>query len=395
MSDRRGRIPAEEVPEPKLWKLPFWTEPKHIVQAEVEIEEEEDDSEVLIEEEEIEIEPITAEQLEAIRQEAYNEGLEQGLVEGRQKGEKLGFDEGNKVGITEGKEVGEKLGYDAGFQKGEKQAEADADNKSAELNSKLHSCMRNMEKSVSEQKTAVEDILPNLVISIAEAVVAEELSHGSEHIINIVQQALNALPTDTGGLTIECNPHDLDFLINAQIDTDFDAKFKSNEKISAGGCKINSRYSAIDFQLSERWNVIIKQYGEQLKLGFSQLDDIKILAAEEQKEKDTALALAQKEVEGIAEKEKEKEKDKVFEQVSEVQPQDTAENIPEEVAVQEAAQTASEEPVTEETVAADEPEMLIAESGSPDLEDFSIEEKTSDLDIPDKNEQPDGSDLHE
>jgi hypothetical protein len=64
MSDRRERIPAAEVPDPKLWKLPFWTEPKHIVQAEVEAEEE-DDSEVLIEEEEIEIEPITAEQLEA------------------------------------------------------------------------------------------------------------------------------------------------------------------------------------------------------------------------------------------------------------------------------------------------------------------------------------------
>jgi flagellar assembly protein FliH len=235
MSDRRERIPAAEVPDPKLWKLPFWTEPKHIVQAEVEAEEE-DDSEVLIEEEEIEIEPITAEQLEAIRQDAYNEGLEQGLVEGRQKGEKLGFDEGNKTGITEGKEVGEKLGYGAGLQKGEKQAEADADNARAELSSKLHSCMRNMEKAVSEQKAAIEDILPGLVISIAEAVVAEELSQGSEHIVNIVQQALNALPTDTGGITIECSPHDLEFLKNAQIDSDFDAKFKSSSAIPAGGC---------------------------------------------------------------------------------------------------------------------------------------------------------------
>jgi flagellar assembly protein FliH len=291
MSDRRERIPAAEVPDPKLWKLPFWTDPKHIVHAE---EEEEDASEVIIEEAEIEVEPITAEQLEAIRQEAYNEGLEQGLVEGRQKGEKLGFDEGNKTGLSEGKETGEKLGYDAGFLKGEKQAEADADNKNAELSSKLHSCMRNMEKAVNDQKAAIEEFLPELVILIAEAVVTEELSQGSEHIVNIVQQALNALPTDTSGLTIECSQHDLEFLKNAQIDSDFDAKIKSNEKIPAGGCKIHSRFSAIDFHLSERWGVILKQYAEQLKLGFSKLDEIQQSAAEELQAKDAADALVEK-----------------------------------------------------------------------------------------------------
>jgi flagellar assembly protein FliH len=298
MSDRRERIPAAEVPDPKLWKLPFWTEPDHIIHAE-EVEEE-DNSEVLIEEEEIELEPITAEQLEAIRQEAYNEGLEQGLVEGRQKGEKLGFDDGHADGIKQGTEAGETLGYEAGTLKGEKQAVADGDNKSAELSSKLHACMRNMEKAVSEQKSAIEAILPNLVISLAQAVVTEELNQGSDHIVSIVQQALNALPTDTKGLTIECNSQDLEYLENAQIDSDFDAKFKTNKTLSPGGCKINSRYSSVDFTLSERWDTIVDQYHTQLQLGDSQLEDIQKAHKEESEEKEK-LAKAQAELEAQTE----------------------------------------------------------------------------------------------
>ncbi len=372
MSDRRERIPAAEVPDPKLWKLPFWTEPKHIVHAE---EEQEDDSEVIIEEAEIEVEPITAEQLEAIRQDAYNEGLEQGLVEGRQKGEKLGFNEGNKTGLYEGKETGEKLGYDAGFLKGEKQAEADADNKSAELSSKLHSCMRNMEKAVNDQKEAIEEFLPELVILIAEAVVTEELSQGSEHIVNIVQQALNSLPTDTSGLTIECSQHDLEFLKNAQIDSDFDAKIKSNEKIPAGGCKIHSRYSAIDFQLSERWGVIVKQYAEQLKVGFSKLDEIQQSAAEELQAKDAAEALAEKETEELAEEEIEQVTTEHSEAEVEEKTEDTANELAEEPTIEESAtqEPAVEEATAEETVV-EEPIAEEATVEKPAVEEATVEE---------------------
>jgi hypothetical protein len=130
-------------------------------------------------------------------------------------------------------------------------------------------------------------------------VVTEELSQGSDHIISIVQQALNALPTDTKGLTIECNSQDLEYLENAQIDSDFDAKFKTNKTLSPGGCKINSRYSMVDFALSERWDTIVDQYHKQLQLGSSQLEDIQKANKEENEEK----ALAQAELEAQAESE--------------------------------------------------------------------------------------------
>lgn len=273
MSDRRERIPAEEVPDPKRWKLPFWTEPKHIIHAEEELEAE-DDSEVVVEDEEIEIEPLTADQLESIRQEAYNEGLEQGLIEGRQKGEKLGFEEGQKEGLIQGKEEGNQQGYEEGLAKGEKVALNEGESKSAALASQIQSNMRHLEKSISDQTSAIEKILPELVIALAQAVISEELDQGSEHIVNLVQQALNALPTDSKGLTIECNSLDLPFLEAAQEHTDFEAKFKANSTIQPGGCKVTSQHSSIDFTQSERWHSVLKQYHKQLQLGLSKLDDI-------------------------------------------------------------------------------------------------------------------------
>lgn len=279
MSERRERIPAEEVPDPKRWKLPYWTEPQHVIH--VDEEEEEDDSDVLVEEEEIEVEPLTADQLEAIRQEAYNEGLEQGLIEGRQKGEKQGHDAGHAEGLVSGKEEGKKLGYDEGLAKGEKAALAEGEDKSAQLTSRIQSNMRHIEKAINEQRSSLEKILPDLVISLSEAVVSEELSQGSEHIVNLVHQALDALPTDTKGLTIECNSLDLPYLEAAQDNSDFEAKFKTSEGIQPGGCKVKSQFSSIDFTLSERWQSLVSQYQQQLQLGFNNLEEIQKAHAEE------------------------------------------------------------------------------------------------------------------
>ena len=279
MSERRERIPAEEVPDPKRWKLPYWTEPQHVIH--VDEEEESDDSDVLVEEEEIEVEPLTADQLEAIRQEAYNEGLEQGLIEGRQKGEKQGHDAGHAEGLVAGKEEGKKIGYDEGLAKGEKAALAEGEDKSAQLTSRIQSNMRHIEKSITEQRASLEKILPELVISLSEAVVSEELSQGSEHIVHLVNQVLDALPTDTQGLTIECNSLDLPFLEAAQENSDFEAKFKTIEGIQPGGCKVKSQFSSIDFTLSERWQSVLNQYQQQLQLGFNNLEEIQKTHAEE------------------------------------------------------------------------------------------------------------------
>lgn len=269
MTERRERIPADEVKDSKRWNLPFWTEPNHVVHKE-EVEEPEN---VFVEEEDIEVEPLTAEQLEAIRQEAYNEGLEQGLIEGRQKGEKLGYDDGFIEGKTSGETEGKKLGYDAGFEQGEKEASEKNEQELNTLTQRYESILTQIQTSLEAEKAQLSEQLPTIIAALAQGVIGAELTQGSEHIVGLVNQAISALPTDSGDVTIEVNPLDVVFVETALEQGQFEGNVVAQDAIDAGGCRVKTRYSAIDFTLSERWQTIEKQYLHQIQLSLKQQNE--------------------------------------------------------------------------------------------------------------------------
>ncbi len=266
MVERKERIPADEIAEPKLWNLPYWTEPASVIKAREKAEAEP----VVVEEDEIEVEPLTIEQLEHIRQEAYNEGLQQGLVEGRQKGEKLGFDAGNAEGLVKGQEEGRKLGFEAGQDEGKKQALDESKLQTDETVEQLKSAIAKMEDQLNQQKSAMEELLPDLVTMLAKAVVGEELDQGSEHIVALVNTALAALPLQQHQLNIEINPLDLPYLEAAFMGSEFESCLSKSDKIEAGGCVISSEYSLVNFSQSDRWQSVLKEYNSQLQLGLLQ-----------------------------------------------------------------------------------------------------------------------------
>ncbi len=265
MTERRERIPAEEISDAKNWNLPFWTEPESVVKARE--KEQEVEAETVVEDEEIEIEPLTAEQLEQIRQEAYNEGLQQGLVEGRQKGEKLGHAEGHKDGLIQGQEEGRKVGLEAGTEHGKTQALLEGKKQTDDTVTQLKSVLTSLEEQLSEQKQAIDELLPELVIMLSRAVVSQELDQGSEHIVALVKAALDALPIGATKFSIDVNALDLPFLDVAFKGTDLSACLTKNDTVQAGGCQVLSEYSTVDFSLSERWKSVLANYQRQLQLG--------------------------------------------------------------------------------------------------------------------------------
>ncbi len=336
MIERRQRIPAEEVIDPKRWNLPYWVEPEAVVKAREKEQakaEKEADTEVEVEEEEIEVEPLTAEQLESIRQDAYNEGLQQGLVEGRQKGEKLGAEEGRKEGLTAGTEEGRKLGFEAGNDEGKKQALEEGEKQTQQTIDDLQSVITNLSEELSTHKNMIEDFLPELVTQLAQAVINEELSQGSEHIVALVNLALAALPVDRSDLSIELNSKDLPFLEAAFEQNNIQAKLSVDDEISAGGCKLVTSKSVADFTLEDRWQNVLTQYKRQLQLGLMQdeaaLDQLALDQAALDQEKRAAaelnkLALAS------AETEAETEADEKSAQSSEQEPEEIPPTAPTE-----------------------------------------------------------------
>jgi len=268
MVERRERIPADEVAESKNWNLPFWTEPASVIKAR-----EKEESETTVEEEEIEIEPLTAEQLEQIRQEAYNEGLQQGLVEGRQKGEKLGIEEGREEGLKLGQDEGRKLGFEAGSDEGKSQALQEGKKQTDDTVTQLQTVITTLESQFSQQKTAMEDLLPELVIMLSQAVVGEELDQGSAHIVALVNTALEALPLSQSQVSIEVHALDLPHLEAAFQGSKFASCLTNNDDLEPGGCRLLSEYSTVDFSVSERWQSVLSSYHSQLQLGLLHGED--------------------------------------------------------------------------------------------------------------------------
>ena len=363
MIERRQRIPAEEVIDPKRWNLPYWVEPEAVVKAREKEQakaEKEANTEVEVEEEEIEVEPLTAEQLENIRQDAYNEGLQQGLVEGRQKGEKLGAEEGRKEGLTAGTEEGRKLGFEAGNDEGKKQALEEGEKQTQQTIDDLQSVITNLSEELSTHKNMLEDFLPELVTQLAQAVINEELSQGSEHIVALVNLALAALPVDKSDLSIELNSKDLPFLEAAFEQNNIQTQLSVHDEISAGGCKLVTSKSVADFTLEDRWQNVLAQYKRQLQLGLMQDE-----AALDQAALDQA-ALDQAALDQTKQAESELKKQLLADEKSEAQ----AEQVPEqEDTKSQSSATPSEAPqadADEELIQSSEQESEQESEGEPE-----------------------------
>ncbi|EAT12547.1 hypothetical protein HF888_11985 [Bermanella marisrubri] len=269
MNQRRERIPAKDVKESKNWSLPYWTQNGDVIQKQDDSHE--NDPDVWVEdEEEMELEPLTAEALEAIRQEAYNDGLEQGLIEGRQKGEKQGYDEGFQEGKRQGLEEGKSQGYKDGLDQGNKEASQSLDKQEKAFKQASQHVYNNLDKAFQSFQTEIEETLPELIEMLATAVVGGELEQGSEHIVNLVKDAMEAIPVDKQQVTILVNEADLPFL-EAGLDNDY--QIVPDDRVDPGGCQLQSKYSAADYSLSKRMKQVLSDYRKQLQLGSQTLDD--------------------------------------------------------------------------------------------------------------------------
>ena len=165
------------------------------------------------------------------------------------------------------------MGYDSGFEKGEKKALEKGTQEQAKKTNHFKSILSAIHQYLINQRQEMSDNIPDIVLAISKAVVTQELSQGSEHIVSLVQQAVESLPLDSGNLRIDVNPLDLPFIEAAIEQGEFEGEAHASEKIDAGGCRIHTRYSAVNFTLSERWQTIEKQYRRQLQLSQDEDED--------------------------------------------------------------------------------------------------------------------------
>jgi len=203
------------------------------------------------EEELAEPEPLTAEEIEAIRQAAHDEGFGQGKEEGFAKG----YEEGKAQGIEEGTTQGITLGTEQGLAQGKETIDALAENWK-NLIEQLDKPLASVEKNVEEQ-------LLNLVVQLTEAVVLQEAKTNPDILMAAIDTGIKSLPSNKSTTQIYLNPDDI-----KQVEQQFGEehikesgwKLLPAPQLSPGSCQIENSTSNIDLQMKSRLKQVLESF---------------------------------------------------------------------------------------------------------------------------------------
>lgn len=202
-------------------------------------------------EEEEEILPPTAEEIEAIRKAAYEEGFLQGIEEGQIKGHEEGF--------AKGQEEGQKLGYEQGLSEGLQEGREIIQQQTSDWQALNHSLQQPL-TLVEEQ---LEKELTQLAISLARSVIRTEIQSNENVIFEALKSGLKVLPIRENQYQIQLNPEDIT-LIKQHFS---EAEIQQHNwvlvealHLARGGCEISTESNAVDVSIERRVRDVLDKF---------------------------------------------------------------------------------------------------------------------------------------
>ncbi|UST75910.1 flagellar assembly protein FliH [Pseudomonas siliginis] len=220
-------IRARDVRGFESWALPSFDPPKPEPEPEPEPEPPEME-EVPLEE----VQPLTLEELESIRQEAYNEGFA----------------------------IGEKEGFHSTTLKVRQEAETALAAKIA----CLELLMANLFEPIAEQDTQIEKSLVDLVQHITKQVIKRELAIDSTQIEHVMRDALKLLPLGVENVRLYVNPQDFAQVKALRERHEETWRIVEDESLLPGGCRVETEHSRIDASVESRVTQVMAKLFDQL-----------------------------------------------------------------------------------------------------------------------------------
>jgi flagellar assembly protein FliH len=212
MKDRARIIPNEEFVSCERWELPLVDGP---VMPGIEAE--------------LPTTPPTAEEVEAIHRQAYDEGFALGRKEGQGKGYQEGRDEAHAEHMER-----------------------------ARL---LRQFLDRLSQPLEDLDQELERSLVDLSILIARHLVRRELKADPGEIVGVLREAIKHLPVAARDPRIHLNPEDLELVRDALSKGDEEQAWdlKADPVIARGGCLVETEASFIDATVERRLAAIVSR----------------------------------------------------------------------------------------------------------------------------------------
>jgi flagellar assembly protein FliH len=223
-------IRAKDVGGFDVWSLPSF-DPHQELPPEPEPEPVEEPAEM----EEVpldEVQPLTLEELESIRQEAYNEGFATGEREG--------------------------------FHSTQLKVRQEADVALAAKVGSLELLMGSLFEPIADQDAQIEKSLVELVGHITRQVIQRELSVDSSVIGRVLRDALKLLPMGAQNVRIFINPQDFAQVKALRERHEETWRIVEDDTLQAGGCRVETEHSRIDATIETRIQQALAKMFDQL-----------------------------------------------------------------------------------------------------------------------------------
>lgn len=194
---------------------------------------------------------LTAEELEAIRQAAWEEGMS----EGREAGFAQGLEEGKLEGLQKGHEAGFAQGREEGLAMGREVIEQ-AIAHWQQLATRLATPLAEMDERVEEQ-------LVSLAMQLARALIKHEAETSPRLLLAALKEGLAHLPAAESGVTLQLHPDDVTRVQEAFGAEECDKRgwrLAADPTLSPGDVQLATTLSSIDMQLEARINQLLRNF---------------------------------------------------------------------------------------------------------------------------------------
>ena len=244
----KKRIPVSENVAYTHWEMPDLTGVKRRIAQRLSELQEQEESQA-----EEAAEPVlpSQEEIDALKEQARQEGYAAGFTEGSLAGK----EDGRALGYQEGEQTGQEAGFQAGYQRGLDQAEQEVDQQLA----RLQSLIEQLQGPLAALDHEVEGALLSLVDLVCRAILRREIKIERGFLSEVIQEAVAALPAGQQRLRIFLNPEDLNLAEAACQDLLEDYRLVGDPEVTLGGVKIETLQSLVDSTLENRYKKIIEK----------------------------------------------------------------------------------------------------------------------------------------
>jgi len=203
------------------------------------------------EEEYIEPQPLTAEDIETIRQAAYDDGYN----EGKNQGYIDGLEAGNAEGLAKGEEEGKLQGLTQGLEQGQCMI--------AEKAKAWEGLQTEMHMPLAEVSAEVELELVRVAMGLAEEVIKTEVTFNTDILLQTLKLAIDALPIKEQKISITLNPADLAVISEYYPAEECEKRhwlLISEPMMKQGNLQINNELSSVELIMEQRIKQLMRRF---------------------------------------------------------------------------------------------------------------------------------------